>query len=97
MKSPAIWPVLKLVVSKNIPNLNPNPKSAIVVHLDHSFAIDTVVHSLLLTILENNFTVNDSCLFYWFKSHLSNRSVYVSLNYADSTSSTSVYGVPLKL
>lgn len=68
-------------------------ESSVLVCLDYSSAFDTVDHNLLLHVLENNFYIKNSCLS-WFKSYLSNRSAYVSLNHSNSKPISLDFGVP---
>ena len=62
------------------------------VYLDLSKAFDTVKHSILMKKLYHlgvRGTVYD-----WFKSYLSNRITYVSINDTDSSTKPIKYGVP---
>ena len=68
-------------------------ETSILVCLDYSSAFDTVDHNMLLHVLENNFYIKNSCLS-WFKSYLSNRSAYVSLNHSNSKPISLDFGVP---
>ena len=62
------------------------------IYLDFQKAFDTVDHSILLKILEHygvRGLANN-----WFRSYLTNRKQYVSINGFDSTLKEMKYGVP---
>ena len=61
--------------------------------LDLSAAFDTVDHSIILTRLQNSFSL-DGFFLDWFSSHLSSRSQAVSVNNSISAFSTLSCGVP---
>lgn len=66
---------------------------SILVLLDLSAAFDTIDHSILLHRLETTIGVSGSALC-WFKSYLSNRYQFVSVNQRSSPCSKVIYGVP---
>ena len=68
------------------------PDYTLGIFLDLKKAFDTTDHNILLTKL-NNFGFRGEA-FYWFKSYLSNRTQYVSINGIDSNIQTINCGVP---
>ena len=60
--------------------------------LDLSAAFDTIVHSILLHRLQNNFGISGAVL-NWLQSYLSDRSVRVSISGVSSDSLTTKFGV----
>ena len=61
--------------------------------LDLSAAFDTVYHGLLLHRLNTQFGIKGK-VFAWFKSYLTDRSQFVSINGSNSSQSNLMYGVP---
>ena len=65
----------------------------LLVFLDLSSAFDTVDHEILLNILESLFGISETALS-WFKSYLSDRKQYVSIDGVSSSDYELKYGVP---
>ena len=61
--------------------------------LDLSAAFDTVDHSILTSILNNKFTINDMAL-KWFNSYLQPRSFKVAVNGKYSEEKELTYSIP---
>ena len=61
--------------------------------LDLSAAFDTVDHGLLLHRLNTRFGIKDKVLA-WFKSYLTDRSLFVRINGSNSSQSNLKFGVP---
>ena len=70
-----------------------NRNSVILVLLDLSAAFDTVNHVLLLSRLEKRFGITGTILT-WFRSYLSSRAQFVSINQSYSTKRDLLVGVP---
>ena len=70
-----------------------NNKIIMLVLLDLSAAFDTIDHALLLSRLEHRFGVKSKALA-WFKSYLSERKQFVTINGVRSSPRNLKYGVP---
>ena len=68
-------------------------KPSILVLLDLSAAFDTVDHSILLDRLHNQIGISGS-VFNWFKSYLTDRKMFVSMEWYSSKSYKITCGVP---
>ena len=67
--------------------------SVVLLLLDLSAAFDTVDHGLLLQRLNTRFGIKGKVLA-WFKSYLTDRSQFVSINGSSSSQSNLMFGVP---
>ena len=68
-------------------------QATVLVALDLSAAFDTVDHSVLHSLLHDNFGISDTALD-WMESYLSNRTLKVKVNEAMSSPHTFNYSVP---